>query len=242
METAINEEILDVLIEESMSIQPFARPAGSMVRQIEEYGYYEEHGIRFTQDDYRVGQLYSGLAVLSRDMHHYLSQHPRDDAILFTQAVKQVHSLERQNYGLGAFPDYIGLQGVEALPKDLALAATLGKLSFTPLGSKEIVHEWTFKPGKKVFVQLLQRAGPPFKRIVCTPDGPLALLNQELQKPAIRTIAKAILATCFTVVEFWVPLAVVTAAVLVDLGLRKYCEQGLAPQLAEQAGNDSSHL
>lgn len=224
MEAKIDEKILRSLIKEVEAFIPTA-PTGYMRRQIGEMGFYEEQGLRFVWDDLPLGQFYAGLAVLARDMHQYLAKHPRGDAALFEEVVSLVNSEEGRLYGGSAFPNYGGLP-VEKLPEKLASAAALGHPTVTPLGERDIVHEWTFKPGKRLFARFLQKFGRKFKETICGKDGPYEQFNKGLlgQAALPTTIAGTILTAGFSPATFWYPLAVYMSILLVKTGLKTYCE------------------
>lgn len=221
METEINKEILRSLTKEVNTIIPAAFPVGLMDRRIREAGFFKEGALRIVPEDYAVGQLYAGLAVLARDMYQYLLQNPRDDATLFQEVITLVNSEERRIHGNKAFPAYAGLP-VADLPTQLASAAARGMPTVLPLGNREIVHEWTFKPGKRLFIKF----GVKFKETICGKDGPYEQFNNGLlgQATLPRTIAIAILSAGFSPVTFWYPLAVYISILLVKTGLKTYCE------------------
>ena len=193
-----------------------------MKRQIDQVGTYEEYGLKFSVDDVLVGLQYAGLAVLARDMHLYLEKHPRDDAEFFSEVISQVHEEESVYHGASAFPGYNGLP-VEVLPGGLASAATQGQFIIAPLGdTKTIVHEWTFKPGKRLFAKL----APRFRETICGKDGPYEQLNNGLLKKADlpTTIASSVLTVGFSPATFWYPIAVYLSLLLIKTGLKTYCE------------------
>ena len=203
-----------------------------MDRQIREIGFYEEAGLRFEYGDYVVGQLYAGLAVLARDMHLYLVQHPREDAALFEDVISLVNAEESRLHGGKAFPNYKGLR-VGNLPGQLASAATLGQPTVTPLGERDIVHEWTFKAGKRLFVKF----GSKFKETICGKDGPYEQFNKGLlgQAALPATIASTILSTGISPATFWYPLAVYMSILLVKTGLKTYCESAASRRKSRKA-------
>jgi len=220
MNGKINEALLRSLVREVDRLQP-AAPGGAMKRQIDETGSYEEYGLRFVADDFMVGLHYAGLAVLARDMHHYLAEHPRADAAFFEQVVSLVHSEDSERYGGGAFPNYEGLP-TDDLPQGFASAADAGQFIIAPLGDRAIVHEWTFKPGKRLFVKFCSK----FNDTICGKDGPYEQFTNGLvgQAALPTTIASAVLAVGFSAATFWYPLAVYLSILLVKTGLKTYCE------------------
>jgi len=221
MKGEINEALLRSLVRE---IDPFppAAPRGHMKRQIDEVGFYEEQGLRFDANDFLVGLHYAGLAVLSRDMHRYLAEHPREDAKVFEEVVSLVNGEDSRLYGRGAFPSYDGVPEAGTLPQGFALAADTGEFLISSLGDRAIVHEWTFKPGKRLFVKFCSK----FKGTICGKDGPYEQFENKLvgQAALPTTIASAVLAAGFSAATFWYPLAVYLSVLLVKTGLKTYCE------------------
>lgn len=221
IDTVVDRDLLASLVTDMEAIIPAAFPAGLADRRIREIGFYEEAGLRFELEDYAVGQLYAGLAVLARDMHLYLNENPRYDAALFQEVVSLVNSEECKANGVKAFPYYEGLH-IADLPQHLAAAAALGRPIVEPLGDRHIVHEWTFKPGKRLFIKF----GKKFKETICGQDGPYEQFNKNLLGKAglPSTIATQILLAGFSPATFWYPLAVYMSILLIKTGLKVYCE------------------
>jgi hypothetical protein len=217
MENKIDERLVKNLVKQVEELPP-AFPAGAMSRSIREFGSYDDLGLIFTDKDYEVGLYYAGLAVLARDMHQYIAEHPREDAGLFAEVVSAVHDVESTRYGDGAFPNYANLPAT-SLPTGMAAAADAGKLAILPLRDPAIVHEWTTKAGKRLFVKF----GAKFKSVICGPDGPYVQSN-GLGSALPTTIMGAILAAGFSAATFWYPLAVYLSLLLIKTGLKTYCE------------------
>jgi hypothetical protein len=224
MKAEVREGVLQALVEqvEAFPVTPWS---GLSARQIREYGFYLEPDLRLEEKDLLLGQLYAGLAVLARDMHDHLAKHPRDDAEMFRALVQMVNTEDRARYGSGAFPEYDG-HPVSLLPKGLAAAADSGKPTVTPLADPRIVHEWTSKPGKKLFDRFLQKFGRKLKETICGKDGPYEQFNKGLlgQTALPTSIASTILTAGFSAATFWYPLAVYLSILLVKAGLKTYCE------------------
>ncbi|MDH3471094.1 MAG: hypothetical protein OEM94_07240 [Acidimicrobiia bacterium] len=200
---------------------PEAFPAGSMRKQIELAKSYEEGGLQFTEHDVLAGRVYVGLSVLVRDMYYYLEEHPASGSPLFTEVVGLVNEEEAVRYGARAFPHYEGLPDfqVSALPRGLAAAAGGGNPTVAGLGSAAIVHEWTFKPGKRLFAHFLERLGPSCRDYVC---GDATLTKGTLHDKAIG-VALGTLATDFGTAAFWLPLAAYLGLGVAEKGLDEYC-------------------
>ncbi len=221
----INTAVLHTLVEEVNDFRP-AFPAGYMARTLRQEGLYQEAGLTITPQDLPLGQLYAGLAVLARDMHDYLAHNPRPDADLFEQAVAQV-SRSDSRYGDEAFPHYGGrLQPLaDTLPRQLAAAAALGHPRLQALGDGAIVHEWTFKPGRKLFGACLDIWGPTIRQALCDdrtlhhkPAGPSATRVQLVHRTAAH-----ILTTLNLEDLFWYPLVVYLSFLLVEKGIAAWC-------------------
>lgn len=215
----IDQETLGRLIRKVSGFGRRARPTGLMVRRIQTYGSFEEAGIRFDHSDFELGQYYSGLAVLARDMHIFLQENPRDDASIFEEVIKSVN--QEETYGAGSFPQYSGLP-VHQLPDTFVGFAELGHPNVDELGDADIVHEWTFKPGKRLFLKF----GTKFKETVCGKDGPYEQFERGLLNQASLpvTIAATVLKAGFSAATFWYPLGVYVGILLVKAGLKTYCE------------------
>ncbi len=200
---------------------PHVTPAGQLIRAIRRAGFYEEDGLRFEPNDLMFGLEYAGLAVLARDIHNYLTQHPRNDAALFQQVVSLVHAEENKRYGNKAFPKYEGLP-VETLPVGLAAAADEGRFDISPLSKPAIVHEWTFKAGKRLFSKFAAN----FKETICGVDGPYEQLEHGLLKQSAlpTVIVTTVLTAGFSAATFWTPLAVYFTLLVIKTGLKTYCE------------------
>lgn len=221
----INTATLHTLVEEVNAFRP-AFPAGYMTRTVYQEGVYQEGGLTVTRQDLPLGHLYAGLAVLARDMHHYLARHPRPDADVFEQAVAQVNRADA-SYGDQAFPHYGGpLQPLaDALPGQLATAAAAGHPQLQALGDRAIVHEWTFKPGRKLFLTCLELWGPAIHDALChekalhhRPAGPSAARVHRVSQTA------SLILTALNFDDpFWYPLVVYLSFLLVEKGLAAWC-------------------
>ncbi len=198
---------------------PIVRPpAGLLARSISETGEYTEEGLRFTPDDAELSLLYSGLALVSRDLHGRLTTQPRADAALFERVVGEVSRAEERLHGASAFPAYAGLPTAD-LPTDLA-----GTTSIERLADASIVHEWTLKPGKRLFTAFSEE----FRDTLCGKRGLYEQLKEgklgasELMSAAVLTI----MATGFAIDALWLPLCAYLAVLLVRTGLHEFCGAG----------------
>jgi hypothetical protein len=220
MESRSQDALIKSLVRKVDSVPPVT-PAGSLNRAISNAGSFEEGGVRFEPIDLLLGLEYAGLAVLARDIHDYLIQHPRDDAAIFEEVISLVHAEESKLFGDKAFPTYEGLPR-DILPVGLAAAAAQSRFDISPLLAPAIVHEWTLKPGKRLFTKFAAK----FKETICGVDGPYEQSKKKLfNQAALPTIiVSTVLAAGFSAATFWTPLGVYFAILLVKTGLKTYCE------------------
>lgn len=102
--------------------------------------------------NYDEALLEAGLTVLSKDVAEYLAATGRimGEPEVFFEVYSSTMESERaygEKYGS---PLFSPLEQA-GLPKGFAQAAVEGKPDLSPLGNKNIVHEWTMRPGKKLF-------------------------------------------------------------------------------------------
>ena len=219
MNHTMDHEIIQSLLTEINGFPP-DRSYWIHDEKILEEGFYFEGGLRFEKEVLENGQIYAGLSVLTRDMYSYLKSHPQDDATLIEDIVHQVFAEE--TYGDQSFPKYVGLP-YETLPTQFASVAAAGQPNITDLGSRDIVHEWTVKPGKRLFLKFRAK----FKETICGKNGPYEMFQDNLgQSDLPKKIVEAILLSgVISPATFWYPLAVYIAILLVKTGLKTYCEE-----------------
>ena len=153
-------------------------PAGSLRRRITLDGSHEEGGVRFDRHDEAVGQLYAALAVLARD---FALSDVGATSKAFKALIETVSREEHRLYGEGGFPRYGGRIAPAAaeLPQGLARSAASNGFSFDPLLDPAIVHEWTFKPGKRLFERWFATNHGVLKEAICSPQGFAARYKRE---------------------------------------------------------------
>ncbi len=186
---------------------------GESYRDLARYGSYEEAGLKLVLDDIQLTQLYAGLAVFSSELHSYLKQFPREDAAWFEEVITSVHSEEQRRYGPGAFPyDDPAFPYTDVFPKGLAQSADQGHPTVIPLGDQAIRHEWTVKPGKRLFIKF----GLAFKEVICGTSSPYEQLENHLLKQSAlpAAIATTILTQGISTATLWYPLAVYLALLI----------------------------
>jgi hypothetical protein len=222
MDNIINENLLRSLVEQVETFRPVV-PAGNMHRMIREIGFYEERGVIFVYDDFAFSHLYAGLAVLARDIHRYLSRYPRSDALLFMEMFSPVNAEEGARFRSQILLNHKGPPAKNGSIQ-LSSAAALGQPTVAPLGGQDVIHEWTFKPGKKLFVRFLQKSGARIIETVFCKDGPYEQFKKGLlDRNALSvTIAGAILTESFSPQVFWYPLAVYLSLLLYKTSTRAF--------------------
>jgi len=223
MDNIINVNLLRSLVEQVETFRPVV-PAGNMQRMIREIGFYEERGVIFVYDDFAFSHLYAGLAVLARDIHRYLWRYPRSDALLFMEMFSPVNAEEGARFRSPALLNHKG-PPMKNGSIQLSSAAALGQSTVAALGGPDIIHEWTFKPGKKLFVRFLQKSGARIIQTVFCRDGPYEQFNKGMldQNALSVTIAGIILAKSFSPQIFWYALAVYLSLLLIKTSARAFC-------------------
>jgi len=223
MDNIINVNLLRSLVEQVETFRPVV-PAGNMQRMIREIGFYEERGVIFVYDDFAFSHLYAGLAVLVRDIHQHLWRYPRSDALLFMEMFSPVNAEESTRLRSAALPKPLGPR-LKNASTPLSSAAALGQPTVAALGGSDVIHEWTFKPGKKLFVRFLQKSGARIIQTVFCRDGPYEQFNKGMldQNALSVTIAGIILAKSFSPQIFWYALAVYLSLLLIKTSARAFC-------------------
>jgi hypothetical protein len=217
---------LESLINETKEFKEVQLPGGEVRQRIFEDGVYREEDLEIWPEDIDLAIYYSGLAVLSRDMHLYLVESPGEDTTSFEEVVSSVMAIDQKLYHKSAFPytspDFPLKDALTHIPRGMAESAAKGTPTIRQLGNSVIVHEFTFKVGKRFFDKFKLK----FKETICGKGGPYEQFNNNLVGKAAlpSTIAGAILVGGFSVATFWYPLAVYIAILLIKAGLKTYCE------------------
>jgi hypothetical protein len=224
----VNEGLLHSLIKE---MENFPKDkdiltSGGIVRDIHRYGSYQEKGLEIKPEDMKLSIYYAGLAVLCRDMYEYLPMLPEEDATLFKEILSSVIAEDQELYSVAAFPytnpDFPFKDLWSQLPEGMAASAAKGSPTIKQLGHRDIVHEWTLKPGMRLFHKFALK----FKKTVCGKNGPYEQFKKGLIGKADmpQAIATAVISAGFSPATFWCPLAVYISILLIKTGLEMYCE------------------
>ncbi|HEX2909652.1 MAG TPA: hypothetical protein VH186_02515 [Chloroflexia bacterium] len=208
---------------------------GYLFKELREVGYYEELGLSFDRADIPLFQLYAGLATLSRDIHLYLQDHPDENASWFHEIVSEVQQTDQILYHEKAFPypdeTFFITQGQEPLPLGLARAAAEDTLNTQMLeqylANPRIIHEWTVKPGKRLFIAFWKKFGAELKEEICKTDG----IKDKYEKArgqydVVPVLVTTIITGAISASTLWIPLLVYFALLLVKTGLSLFCESG----------------
>jgi hypothetical protein len=224
--TELNERVLNRLIRRVASLEGPRSYTGVSWRDLQRFGSYTEPGFELTETDMKLTQVYAGLAVLTRDLHNYLAQSDDEDAALVQEVIAEIKAQEQRRYGPVAFPyddpafPYKG--ELEKFPQGLAARAAAGEPTVNGLGEPRIVHEWTVKAGKRLFLKF----GEKFKVVICGENGPYELFEKDLLKQSELPVAivAQILVAGLSTATLWYPLAVYIGLLIVRTGLKTYCE------------------
>ena len=180
--------------------------------------------LRLDHNDWRLQNLYAGLCVLARDTFFYLARDPQATEFShnFHDVVAEVSRDENFWHGEVAFPRFSDAQA-KSLPSGFAQVAAKHEPSVKALTDPNIIHEWTIKPGKKLFDGFVRRFEEKF-------DWELkAAIKEDYEKrqgggngDAIPTeIFSAILTHGLADRTIWYPLSVYLGFLLNRTG---YCE------------------
>ncbi len=158
-------------------------------------------------------------------MYHYPGIEDRTDARDFMNLINAVHDEEKAIYGENAFPSY-NVVSYEIFPLDLASADKGNPVDLTFLSDPRIIHEWNFKPGKRLLVKLSQCID--LREAVCNTVGPrdfVKKLEKGVEGVAVLRVAEAILTTTFSAAAFWYPLAAYAAIFILNQAYSSYCPE-----------------
>jgi hypothetical protein len=224
----IDRRTLNRLIRRVASFEGPRSYTGVSWRDLQRFGSYTEPGFELTETDMRLTQVYAGLAVLAKDLDTYLAQSDNEDAALVQEVIAEIKAQEQPRYGPVAFPyddpafPYKG--ELERFPQGLAARAAAGNPTVNELGAPLIVHEWTVKAGKRLFLKF----GEKFRVVICGENGPYELFERDLLKQSELPVAivAQILVAGLSTATLWYPLAVYIGLLIVRTGLKTYCEPG----------------
>lgn len=192
-----------------------------------------EHDVERVLDQastYSEAQLLSGLAVLVADAKEFFDLHPGEAADLET--FRSVYGetvttsgfwsdwYDRKEWELELWDEVAGVTGLE--PGELTERAAAGSPDVAALGDPGIEHEWFMAPG----AEFLDRFGEKLRETVCGPGGPYEQFEDGLvgQEQLPKVIVTTLLTAGFSGGAVWVPMTVYVGLLLVEAGLKTYCE------------------
>jgi hypothetical protein len=224
---AISPDQLALLVDAASELLGPGEYAGSSWRDLNRLNEFAQAvgtpaEMRFDESDKSAMQAYAALAVWTRVIV------ADGSSPSITEIAASVAKIERTLYGSQAFP-YGGdpaKAGVldAAFPDSTAVAANplavLGRLS-----SDDFRHEWTVKPGKRLYEAIVVRLPAAARRAICEPNG--LLTRYESQKNFLE-VAKELALLLVAVLgheALLLPLSVTTAVIMVHRGLTSYCDE-----------------
>lgn len=234
VELNINEELIGSIIGELESFVQVPMKFGWVIKGIREFGEYQENGFKFTKEDLKAVVYYAGLAILCRDINESLSELHQKDSDLFKDVISSVHEDEQKKWGTSAFPYddrefpfkywFAELPELETLTADPARSLSL----IRSVGEYNLVHEWSVKPGKRLYIQFLDKFGRKFKDSICKgANSPYDLFQKNIEPSTIHQKCVIVSLTAITDSSpalIWYPIAGFIGFILAKTGLKAYCE------------------
>jgi hypothetical protein len=216
---------------------------GSSWRQIQKYGIYQEPALQITQKDEMSFQLYAALAV-------YASALTRSTSLLegtkpLNGALEAAIKGDRQPGRTDVFPYYEAdsENGAALSPfrDDLVQLAEHDPVAvIARLKRGGICHEWTVKPGKRIFDALLEALDQlgmntpdlAFRKKICAADGYRVRLEHGADYFDVAKELAFLVAAMIGFEQVFLPITVTVTVILMRHGLNWYCEEckpGRAP-------------
>lgn len=203
--------------------------AGESWRTLDRYGEFHEGpheapDLQFIQIDQDVMQAYAALSAWGRLVMKLEPQAP------VSIILASVATAERVRYPTEAFP-YDQDPGKSAtldalLPLSVAtspVAATIVER----LGNGEIRHEWTTKPGKRIYDYLIVKLPADARARICDPK--VGLLAQYEERHDFFEVIKELALLMVPLIGhemLFLPLATTTAMIAVHRGMHLLCATG----------------
>lgn len=161
--------------------------------------------------------LYAAAGVVARDIDMYLTQHPDEPQDLYATLMMPIIEEDREQYPnttmFGKIPP-------EPLPMGFAEAAVSGAPTLAELDDPGIIHEWTSKPGKRIYT----RFGEKFQETICGPNGPYEQFGGKVAPVLGPAAIVQAITSGLSVAAILIPLLVLIAVLIVKTGLKTYCE------------------
>jgi hypothetical protein len=200
---------------------------GVSYKDLERYGRHDNPTEGFTLDerDAEITQLYAALAVLTRATLGLTSTSPT--ATWVRESADAVRETERRLYAEKAFPydapRFPFTSDLTKLPTANALTELPTSKLFRTLESPAIRHEWTVKPGKRLFEALMARVQSALRSRVCDDQGPLAKVAAQASLVEIGKDIGVALIAILGYDHLFIPIVATIAVILTKRGLREFC-------------------
>lgn len=170
------------------------------------------------REDRPVIHLYAAAGVVARDLDLFLKTHPNEPRDFFATVIAPTIEEDQLR-----FPNttMFGKEPPQPIPEGFAQSAALGELTLAGLDDPGIIHEWTSKPGKRIY----KKFGEKFRDTICGADGPYEQLEGKIG-PVVAPglIVQSVITSGLSVATFLIPLLVLFAVILVKTGLKTFCE------------------
>ena len=239
---ATTDQQLDLLVSAASELLGPGQYAGTSWRDLYRFDEFTQAvgtpaELRFNSVDMTAMQAYAALAVWTRAVI------ADGSSTTINGIAANVAALERTLYGSQAFPygEDAAKSGVldAAFPDSAALMADPLE-ALIRLSSDSLRHEWTVKPGKRLYEALVLRLPAAARRVICEPNG--LLTRYESRKDAVE-IAKELSLLFVAALGHEVlllPLCVTAAVIMVHRGLESFCEKHRAQGEASAEGGEES--
>jgi hypothetical protein len=178
-------------------------------------------------------QLYAALSVYTRDARGVVLGSEPGSIYLHT-IVTAVADEEERHYPGQAFPyDGTGFphkKALEALPTNLAKSIVDGSRSpadvLAILNTANIRHEWTVKPGKRLYAYLVRTLPQALRSAVCGRGGLRERLEHHADMIEIAKDLALILLHLFDREKIYYPIVATVAVIATNRGLAEICRPG----------------
>lgn len=208
--------------------------AGVSTRDLARHGFYQEPGLEFTRDDELSFQLYSALSVycskIEEDVMELPSQHPLRAAFEGAAASDVVR------YPADPFP-FSGSNSdhrrvLDPLVGDLrALALSNPVGAMERLGQPSIRHEWTVKPGKRIYTKLIEGisslmvsgTSQTLHEAICGPTGLRQTMEEHGDAIDVAKDLGLLVLAVLGIDQLLLPIAATVTVIVFRRGFNVYC-------------------
>jgi len=199
---------------------------GVSYKDLARYNRWESAAQQLTLDerDAEITQLYAALSVLVRASLRRDESAPADRWL--RNSATAVTTFERRIFGAGAFPyddeAFPHKSELAALDRAVPAHASIPQL-FAALQLDVVRHEWTVKPGKRLFVELSGRISTVARHHLCSDQAVLGRIeNQNDFLDGSKEVVLVMLAH-YGFEQALLPTLATLGVILVRRGLREFC-------------------